>query len=353
MAHIVVAHPDDGRRSLLASGLERAGFKITRASTLERCFAAASGGADVILIDDQWGMGDPFGTIAGIRSLPPPAGRTRVVMLAPNDGETQRSAYASGVSEVVVKPVDFGALTDRLHAHARGDFVATPSFAGPSGPSTTATAPTTVADDWSVPLMTRILEQQAQRGEDVGSRILELAAAEGMTLDVPPEQVEMLLRLAVDALGGGDPVEVVEEVSVESINRSSQLGGSADPIQQRQGPSLGSNIGAMEMALDRQAEAIATEVERTMDAILDERPEPVSFVPEDSKARIDPEVLEMTRLTVDLVHELMWSLGRPGAVEDLSLLTRIEDATEMLGSVLDALPQDDDDSEGEDGSRNA
>ena len=174
-----------------------------------------------------------------------------------------------------------------------------------------------------------------------------------MTLDVPPEQVEMLLRLAVDALGGGDPVEVVEGVSVESINRSSQLGGSADPIQQRQGPSLGSNIGAMEMALDRQAEAIATEVERTMDAILDERPEPVSFVPEDSKARIDPEVLEMTRLTVDLVHELMWSLGRPGAVEDLSLLTRIEDATEMLGSVLDALPQDDDDSEGEDGSRNA
>ena len=113
---------------------------------------------------------------------------------------------ASGVSEVVVKPVDFGALTDRLHAHARGDFVATPSFAGPSGPSTTATAPTTVADDWSVPLAARMLEQQAQRGEDVGSRMLEFRACGGMTLDVPPEQVEMLLRLAVDHLEAGIPL---------------------------------------------------------------------------------------------------------------------------------------------------
>ena len=74
MAHIVVAHPDDGRRSLLASGLERAGFKITRASTLERCFAAASGGADVI-IDDDWGMGIPSERSRGF--APSPCGTTR------------------------------------------------------------------------------------------------------------------------------------------------------------------------------------------------------------------------------------------------------------------------------------
>ena len=47
----------------------------------------------------------------------------------------------------------------------------------------------------------------------------------------------------------------------------------------------------------------------------------------------------MTRLTTEMVHELMWDLGRPGAVADLTLMTRIEDAAEMLGDVLSSLPE--------------
>ena len=35
----------------------------------------------------------------------------------------------------------------------------------------------------------------------------------------------------------------------------------------------------------------------------------------------------------------MWSLGRPGAVSDVTLITQIEDATQMLSDVLESLPE--------------
>ena len=35
----------------------------------------------------------------------------------------------------------------------------------------------------------------------------------------------------------------------------------------------------------------------------------------------------------------MWDIGRPGNVEDITLRTRIEDVTEMLGDVLSSLPE--------------
>ena len=60
---------------------------------------------------------------------------------------------------------------------------------------------------------------------------------------------------------------------------------------------------------------------------------------DDDLEKIDPQVLRMTRLTTEMVHELMWDLGRPGAVADMTLMTRIEDATEMLGDVLSSLPE--------------
>ena len=34
----------------------------------------------------------------------------------------------------------------------------------------------------------------------------------------------------------------------------------------------------------------------------------------------------------------MWSLGRPGTVEDITLITQIEDITQMVSDVLDSFP---------------
>jgi hypothetical protein len=95
----------------------------------------------------------------------------------------------------------------------------------------------------------------------------------------------------------------------------------------------------MESILEQQAAKIATEIESKMDGILDEVPEQIALLSEDDMDRIDPQILRMTRLTTEMVHELMWDLGRPGAVADLTLMTRIEDAAEMLGDVLSSLPE--------------
>jgi hypothetical protein len=95
----------------------------------------------------------------------------------------------------------------------------------------------------------------------------------------------------------------------------------------------------MEEILQNQADGIALEIEETMDQILSEKPELVAILEDKDKTIIDPAVLEFTRLVNETIHELMWDLGRPGTVTDLTLLTRIEDGVQMLADVLESLPE--------------
>lgn len=53
---------------------------------------------------------------------------------------------------------------------------------------------------------------------------------------------------------------------------------------------------------------------------------------------IDPETLALTRLTAEVLQELMDALQRPGALSDLTLLTRVEDASTLAADMLNALP---------------
>ena len=76
-----------------------------------------------------------------------------------------------------------------------------------------------------------------------------------------------------------------------------------------------------------------------MDSILDEEPELVALHGLDTMVPIDPEVLTLTRLTTEIVSDLMWNLGQRGAVSDITLLTQIEDAAQMMADVLEALPE--------------
>ena len=94
----------------------------------------------------------------------------------------------------------------------------------------------------------------------------------------------------------------------------------------------------MEDILEKQAEDIADQVERDMDGILSEQPDFVSLLEEHEQVFIDPEALELTRLTAQVNKNLLVALQKPGALSDLTLLTHIEDATRMNDDVLDALP---------------
>ena len=94
----------------------------------------------------------------------------------------------------------------------------------------------------------------------------------------------------------------------------------------------------MEDILEQQAAAIQSDVESVMDGVLDERPELIALHPDEDLFGVDPEVLKLTRLTSELVYDLMWNLGRPGTVDDVTLITQIEDITEMVGDVLSSFP---------------
>ena len=98
---------------------------------------------------------------------------------------------------------------------------------------------------------------------------------------------------------------------------------------------------SMEEILQNQADGIADEIEGIMDGILDEKPDMVALLPNRDQVVIDPAVLKFTRLVAEQAHELMWDIGRPGNVTDLTLRTRIEDITEMLGDVISSLPEGD------------
>ena len=74
-----------------------------------------------------------------------------------------------------------------------------------------------------------------------------------------------------------------------------------------------------------------------MDEILEELPEKITFAQDDEHISVYPEVLKMTKLAVDFTHELLWALGRPDAITDITLLTQLEDATEMMSDVLTSL----------------
>ncbi|GIR76579.1 MAG: hypothetical protein CM15mP78_12780 [Candidatus Poseidoniales archaeon] len=94
----------------------------------------------------------------------------------------------------------------------------------------------------------------------------------------------------------------------------------------------------MEDILEKQAEDIARTVEGEMDAILDEAPEYVALLEQEDQVGIDPETLALTRLTAEVLRELMEALKRPGALSDLTLLTQVEDASVLAADMLDALP---------------
>ena len=94
----------------------------------------------------------------------------------------------------------------------------------------------------------------------------------------------------------------------------------------------------MEDILERQAEDIARQVETDMEGILSEEPDYVSLLEETDQVAIDPETLALTRLTAEVLQELMNALKRPGALSDLTLLTQVEDASTLAADMLDALP---------------
>jgi CheY-like chemotaxis protein len=356
VAKLIVADENEGRRSLLASTLERAGYDVTRAGTLRQAEGTALATMpEVVLMDGEWKTDDAIDASQRLMSDPEFAFKCRIVILSRTTTEEYLvSAARAGISEVIFKPVDMNQLLVQLEKHSKKQFVKPPaevSDAVGTGRGGTFDVSMVMGDgSWALPMLKGLVTPE-KINIDFVNEILEQLGEEGIEVEesLDPSLVSNMLRLALNSIVNDmDKVPSETETSDDGDKetKTTKLAGAFIPTMKKT-DSLGEGGGvskkegsmsSMEKVLQTQADNIATDIEDMMDGILDEIPDKVALLEDEEKTRIDPAVLEFTRLVNETAHELMWDLGRPGTVTDLTLLTRIEDITEMLGDVLSSLP---------------
>jgi CheY-like chemotaxis protein len=340
---LIVADENEGRRNLLAGTLERAGYEVTRAGTLRQAEGTALATMpEVVLIDGEWNTGDAIDASQRLMSDPEFAFKCRIVILSRSNSEDYLvSAARAGINEVISKPVDMNKLLAQLEKHSKKQFVQPPadvSNATGTGGSGTFDVSMVMGDaKWALPMLKGIVTPE-KINVDFINEILTQLGEEGIEIEqeIDPSLMSNVLRVAlnniVNELGPTANAGAAGSVSgnLPTSKRSSKLGSKSTTSK------LGG--GSMEDILQNQADVIASDIEGVMDSILDEKPDLVNIIPEHNQAAIDPAVLEFTRLVTETAHELMWDIGRPGNLTDITLSTRVEDVTEMLGDVLTSLP---------------
>ena len=361
MASIIIADENEGRRNLLANTFEREGYEVTRLSTLAQTEATASAVLpDVLLLEGDWRQGSAIDVCQSLAGQPRFRSATRTVILSRTTApDFLQSAALAGVAEVIGKPVDMNQLIGQIGRHAAKQFVPPPADVsagqggGGLGGQRFDVGMTMNDSQWALPMLRRLVEAGNIDEEFVASIRSEMADEELGDEDggLSSHAMTTMVRLALNRLVGTagpptpqaneDPNEALEKAksggqsvpSFKDLNKGATLGEGAAPLL----PTSGGNS-SMEDILERQAEDIARQVETDMEGILSEEPDYVSLLEETDRVAIDPETLALTRLTAEVLQELMNALKRPGALSDLTLLTQVEDASTLAADMLDALP---------------
>lgn len=361
MASIIIADENEGRRNLLANTFEREGYEVTRLSTLAQTEATASAVLpDVLLLEGEWAQGSALDVCQALAGQPRFRSATRTVLLSRTTApDFLSSAAMAGVAEVIGKPVDMNQLIGQIGRHAAKQFVAPPaevsagSGGGGLGGQRFDVGMTMNDSQWALPMLRRLVEAGNIDDEFVASIRDEMGDDEFADEEggLSAQSMTTMVRLALNRLVGTEKppgtsldnsTEGVDEKptnaptnlpSFKALKKGATLGEGATATL----PLSGGNS-SMEDILERQAEDIARQVEADMDGILSEEPDYVSLLEATDKVGIDPETLALTRLTAEVLQELMTALKRPGALSDLTLLTQIEDASVLTTDMLDALP---------------
>ena len=344
MPKLIVADENEGRRNLLANTLERAGYEVTRAGTLRQAEGTALATMpEVVLIDGEWKVSDAIDASQRLMTDPEFAFKCRIVILSRNTSSDYLTAAArAGVSEVISKPVDMNKLLAQLEKHSKKQFVAPPAevdnAAGTGGGGTFDVSMVMSDGKWALPMLKGIVTPE-KINVDFINEILAQLGEEGIEVEegLDPSLMSNMLRIALNSIVSDmDPNESNQAPagsSLPTVKTSAKLGSKSG------GKKVGGS--SMEEILQNQADGIASDIEGIMDDILDEKPDMVALIPNREQVVIDPAVLKFTKLVAETAHELMWDIGRPGNVSDLTLMTRIEDVTEMLGDVISSLPEGD------------
>ncbi len=345
MPLVIIADENDGRRNLLASSIERAGFEVTRASTLRQCEGTALATmADVVLIEGDWSTGDALSAAGRLTGDAEFELKSRVVILSGDNSQDYLiSAGQAGVSEVISKPVDMGKLLEQITKHANKMFVPPPGGVEKGKSGTGMFEVNLVADEpsWALPILQDLLGEDAINEEFVNQLLTDMELGiDG--LDV--ETTENLLRTAFDRLIHGAEEHVSEmEAKRDGLDADDEDG---DSDGDGGAPAFGSS--RMLKAMERRAKRIEEEIAASLENLMD-MPDEIAILTEDTGLKtIDPDSLKFTRTTLETVHELLFDLAIPGRLVDVTRSTQVMDAAEMTKDALDSLPPEELDDEEDD-----
>ena len=333
MASIIVADEQEGRRNLLAGTLEREEYSVTRAGTLRQCEATALATMpDVVLLDGESKTGDAIDAASRLSSDPEFNLKCRIVILSTTVGEEYLvSAAKAGVAEVLPKPVDMTKLLTQLDKHAKKMFVEPPAEIRTGSGSGFFEVSVTPGDpSWSLPILKELLGEEAIDGKFITN----LVSRFDEDVNVENEVLERLLRLAFDELILGAEVNVEIDEDLSEDERDSAIEAAKSERRSR-----------LIDAMESQAEAIEEELDQQLERLMDP-PEKVAILTEfTGMVPVDPNVLRMTRLSLEIIRDLFWDMGVP-VRDKLSIYsTQLEDAQQMVVDCLDALPEAPDEEE--------
>jgi CheY-like chemotaxis protein len=344
MAKVIIADENEGRRNLLANTLEREGFDVTRGSTMRQTEATALATMpEVVVMDAEWKTGDPIDAASRMMSDPEFSFKCRIVLLSRvTSTDFLAAAAKAGISEVLAKPLNMRKLIDQLHKHVRKEFVPPPADVGMIGNREgTFDVGVGMSDpNWALPMLSNMLGSDIINDDFVAAIAAKLEESKVTDkLDIEPAVLTEVLKAALGKLvedGVSTDSEDVEEVSYESMKSSEKLGGKGPKKKSR---SSSQKIGlTMDEMLQVQADDIAEEVEQAMDEVLDDLPDLITLLPEEELMNVDPEVVRFTHLSIRYVLDLMFDIARPESLNDLTLMTRIEDGAQMLADIMLHLP---------------
>jgi len=277
---------------------------------------------DVVLVDGTWATGDALSSCSRLTSDPEFALKSRIVLLSKHaDEDHLMSAAQAGISEVIQKPVDMSMLVGQLTKHANKAFVPPPAEIKKAGKNTGVFEINVTADEpgWALPILKEVLNDATIDEEFVLNVLGDLDLDGG---DVEPERVMAILRSAFDRLIVGADQELSESEDEDREVKKAEVSSKM--------------IEAMENRAKELEEEIALSLERLM-----VMPDKVAIITDEKEMKkIDPNALEMARLSLEVIADLLFELSLPGRVDDTTLLTQVQDAAQMASDALDALGND-------------
>ena len=316
MASVIVADENEGRRNLLAGSIERAGYDVTRTATLRQCEGTALATMpDVVLMNSDWKSGDAVDTASKLTSDPEFDLKCRVVIMSGDSGsEYLISAAQAGVAEVLAKPVDMNKLLSQLTKHANKLFVPPPADVNKGSKGGYFDIQVTAGDpSWSLPILEQLLGEDSLDDDFVSEIMTKVEGQLDGFEDLDSDALKTILRTTFDAL-------ILDATEEHGDGEESQ------------------RMSRLEEALDRQAEHLEEVLEAALDPVLDEQPDKVALLTEETGLiPTDPDALNMTVRTLEIIHELLWEIGIPGRLADSTLTHRVEDAVVLAQDAKEAL----------------